>query len=198
MTNWKPDPAGDARSSPMAAPIHQQQLWEDATEYSRFLAYLSAGPERTYKAAAVALGISESTVSRNGAECRWTARAAAWDAENDIVVARMMAARQIHARVEQANLGRKMRRMAEAGLDHLEAEGKVITDAKDLTALGTAGSKIESTALGMAERRELSISVQPAAEMSPAERRAELAALKAELDAALGELPAGTADAPDA
>lgn len=181
----------------MISPIHEKQIWESQVEFSRFLAYLSAGPERTYKATAAALGISESTVSRNGAECRWTARAAAWDAENDAVVARMMAARQIHARVEQANAGRMMR---ELGVEALESRAGMaaLIETKDAVSLITNGSKVESTALGVAERHELSISVQPAAEMTAAERRAELASLKAELDAALGELPAGTEDAPDA
>ncbi len=197
MTNHQPDPHSLARTSPLVDPIHGRQPFESAEEYARLLQHLAAGPERTYKATAAALGIHPATVAKLGAEARWQVRCEAWDREEAEHLSKSVMARRIYAQVGQADLGRKMRLMAEAGLDGLADEGKVITDTKDLVALATAGAKIESAALGVAERQELEITIKDPNTMSRDETKAELEDLQAQLAKMVRELD-GTAGAEDA
>lgn len=185
MTNHRRDTSSVARTSPMAEPIHSQQSWESDVDYARLVAHLGAGPERTYKATAAALGLAESTVAQMGSTLRWMARASAWDADVAAMLTKSLQARQIHARVEQADAGRAMREKGAAGLEYLAADE---LEAKDVVALITNGAKVESAALGVAEKHEIELSLKDPGSMSGDEIAAEMKALRDELDAKLGEL----------
>lgn len=185
MTNPNIDRSSVARTSPLVEPIHGKQPFETESDYSRFVAYLAAGPERTYKAVAESLGLHPVTLSKLGAECRWVARATQWDRELDEMLTKSLFARQVHARVEQADAGRMMRRLGVAALEHAAPDE---IETKDATALIVNGSKVESAALGVAEKHELEVTVRDATTMTEAERRAEYAELRARLDAKIAEL----------
>lgn len=188
MTNPRPDDHSLARTSPMVEPIHGKQAWESDVEYARLVAHLGAGPERTYKATAAALGLAESTVAQMGSTLRWMARASAWDADVAAMLTKSLQARQIHARVEQADAGRKMRQLGVEVLDGVTETSKI--EVKDAVALITNGAKVESAALGVAEKHEIELSLKDPSSMSGDEIAAEMKALRDELDAKLGD-PAG-------
>lgn len=187
MTNYKRDDSELARTSPMVEPIHSQQPWESAADHAKFMAYIAEGPERTYKRVAGSLGLHPVTLSKLGAECRWVARAAAWDRELEEMLSKSLLARQIHARVEQADAGRMMRRLGVEALESMDVRAEGF-EAKDAISLVTNGSKVESTALGVAEKHELEVTVTDPTSMTREEYAAEYQKLKDELDAKLREL----------
>jgi hypothetical protein len=178
----------------MVVPVFGLQPWETDAEYAAFLAWLGlpAG-ERTLKRTAEMLGRDRSSVARMSSTCRWEERTRAYQAEEDRRMLIGLQARQLVARVDQADLGRSMREMAAAGLEHLMAEDKVPTDVKDIATLATAGVKIERDALQLVNKTEAEVTVNvQASELDDNAR----AALRAELASRLAQL-GGTEPEPD-
>lgn len=155
----------------MVVPVYLKQDWETDAEHAAFLIWLGLSPtERTLKRVAEALGRDRSSVARMSSTCRWTERTAAFHAEEDRRMMIGLQARSMAARVEQADLGRRMREKADEALDSLNSDE---LDAKDVTALASAGTKIERDALGLAAKVETEMTVTVnASELTDADRAA--------------------------
>lgn len=182
--------AAPTGNSPMVVPVFDRQPWETDAEHAAFLIWLGLSPtERTLKRVADRLGRDRSSVARMSSTCRWTERTAAYQADEDRRMMIGLQARSMAARVEQADLGRRMREKADEALELLEADEM---DAKDVTALASAGTKIERDALGLAAKVETEMTVHVTASELDDDARA---ALRAELASRLAQL--GTEPEPD-
>lgn len=114
----------------------EQRERESAEAYQAFLTFRDAGPGRTVKGTARALGKSRSLVAGWASRHEWWGRVRAWDRENrrrdeavvreqrDELVRRRLRRAEMLAHIGLALLGRFFRRDPSTGELHLSAQAK--------------------------------------------------------------------------